>query len=97
MDWDIECEFVPGSKMNNINAVGSCSSDASLKRAGIKILHPSELDPVEDIDQILVHELLHVMFQMDILGITPKDGARWIAMEQAIELTSMALAKGWEG
>ena len=83
------------------NIWGNCSWTLSTLKATIKILHPEDYDPdlegldERDMEQILVHEILHLHFAP--FDETPKDSdgnfasSRGIMQEQAIEQISQAL------
>ena len=91
-DWDIRARFVkhyrfPQSKQGEVSCV------EEQKTALIRILVPEDYEPdqewPQDIEQTLVHELVHVHF----IAFTDseKGSAKDLALEQGVELTAWAL------
>ena len=62
-DWRVEVSVCRFDEMTQYNDSGNCSWNLDLKAAQIRIIHPEDYpqDAFEDqdIEQILVHELIH--------------------------------------
>lgn len=83
-DWNLTVRISPITRLGD-DYVGCCSYQLSHKHAVI------ELTGEEDIEETLVHELLHLHFAP--LGITDECGPRDVGQEQAINLIAEALIR----
>lgn len=89
-DWDIEAEIVPMSKLQETWHRGECEWIEQLRAAKIYILSADDYKNSGsicsyDMEQTLVHELLHLHFvSIDI-------DKYYMPIEQAIEAISRAL------
>ena len=93
-DWGIHASIRRANEMVNTDAEGECYWTLSLKEGFIHILDPIDHNPraihPPDIEETLVHEMLHLHFAQwddDTEGGIPVSG------EQAIECIAQALTK----
>jgi hypothetical protein len=86
-DWDIDAHIYRLSQLDDHNHQGECEWVEQSKVARIKILDPADFSRtimIQDMEECLVHELLHLHF-------APMDEDKYyMPIEQAIE----AIAKG---
>ncbi|BBN97495.1 hypothetical protein [Sporolactobacillus terrae] len=91
-DWDITAQIVPLSLMDDKSHGGECAWLMQSKVARINILRDEDYQGFaallpDDMEQTLVHELLHLHFApMD-------DDKYYMPIEQAIESISKALVE----
>ncbi|MCO7125105.1 hypothetical protein NIE88_04865 [Sporolactobacillus shoreicorticis] len=91
-DWDITAKIVPLSKMDHRDEAGKCEWNLESRFALIYVLSLDDYQNVGspmayDMEQTLVHELLHLHFApMD-------DDKYYMPIEQAIESISKALVE----
>ncbi len=97
LHWDVKL-FIVRHYDFPPNRMGNCYWTMSILTATIRILHPQDYDPAvdedADMEQILVHELLHLHFApYDRTSSADKNeiASEGIAQEQTIELLSKAL------
>jgi hypothetical protein len=62
--WRIKAKIVRKADMDFIDSGGECTAQSVCKEAYIKLLSPDDWDGYfnQDMEQILVHELLHLVF-----------------------------------
>ena len=93
-DWDIEVKIVREWDFVNKGSIGEVGRNNQHKSATIRILHPIDYDPCnygpQDMEEDLVHELLHLHFLSEMFDLEPK---MEIQYEQAINRVSEALVK----
>ncbi len=92
-DWDVEIKFDKPRDMPD-GIIGLCRPMTTQKYARVSILHPTDMDPSEDFETVLVHELLHIVFHGELIGI-PRKGVESVLFEQAIQATAEALVRGY--
>ena len=89
-DWEIDINFYRARDFSNLDALGECVFNINSKEASIKILDPIDFETEYDIEEVVVHELLHLHF------------AQWtaannyecpISAEQGIDAIAQALTK----
>ncbi len=92
-DWKIEVEFKHSWDLDE--ALGTCRTDLARKTATISMVHPEEqIQRDEDPEETLVHEILHLLtagFHHPAVG--RLGGGRLSAMEQMVDLVSIALVR----
>lgn len=90
-DWNIYARIVRGYEMENPNAMAHINVVYCNKSAIIRIMDPIDYEPdivtPQDMEQSLVHELLHI----HLWALNDDDTHN--EMEQAIEAMSMALVQ----
>lgn len=90
-DWDVKIEFARSFEMETVRRAGEVSYVCEKKTAVIKILvpqdYPTDIRWKQDIEQTVVHELLHLHFSWtdDLTGLANT------GMEQAINCIALAL------
>lgn len=97
-DWRISVRWAESEEMENNS--GSCRVHNDGKMATIKVLAPSAYNPTSDMykldppdtEQIVVHEMLHIHFDMLMNHDDPSDHEQTM-QEQAIEFISQALVE----
>ena len=92
-DWDIFLSIVPKKDLLLPNCKGTNIRQLGLKCASIQLLDPKDFDSnieVYDMEQTLVHELLHLTFAIADNQSDCEQGTPWY-IEQGIELVSKAL------
>lgn len=98
-DWDVQVSVDRAFNMKLREVSGECEWLLQAKRAHIRILHPDDhprdTSLSEDMEQILVHELIHLHFApFDKF----EDGSlEQIAMEQAVDLIADSLVRLYRG
>jgi hypothetical protein len=65
-DWDVHVRIARQCDFNNEEAIGECRATLTKKTALIYVLDPVDFHPAsewpQDMEEILVHELLHLHF-----------------------------------
>lgn len=86
-DWDVKVSYV---RAYDMEGQGRCSATPKLRKALIAILDPQDYDPAQhwpqDVEQTLVHELLHLYFRAGDIGSVDE-----LNTEQGVEATAKAL------
>lgn len=91
-DWDITPRIERRHNMDVDNVTGTCTYNLNAKKARIQILDPIDYNEDEfskDLEQTLVHELLHLHFSGWTL-ISENSECPWHA-EQGIDAIAQAL------
>lgn len=93
-DWDIEFTVRRERDMSQTGLMGECFQAEEHRRAEIVVLDPIDHDPETwlpyDLDQTIVHELLHLHFGW--LG-SNDDSRETVCLEQAINALSAAFVR----
>lgn len=97
-DWDVEVKYSRDRDFNSPGCQAECRIADTLKKAYIRIQDPVDYDSVgpQDIEQSLVHELVHLHthgFTKELArheGEVRKDTAEYILFEQAVEVLATA-------
>lgn len=91
-DWQIDVRFAHAREMAEESRIGETLMNATSKAAIIKVLFPAELSAgdavLHPIDEIIIHELLHLHFEQ----VAEDKDINRLAMEQAIEATACGIA-----
>jgi hypothetical protein len=96
-DWVIRISIKRARAMRGAGgALGYAQYERSLKSAEIVLMDPIDHDEEDfvhyDLEQTLVHELLHLHFA----GYEAKEGSpEHLCLEQAIDLSAYALIEAW--
>jgi hypothetical protein len=94
-DWDVVVSIDRARDMTLSEVDGECEWTLASKQARIRILDPMDFPPdskwPQDMEQILVHELLHLHFAP--FDRFERGSLEHVAMEQAIDLIASALVK----
>jgi len=93
-DWRIKIRFATAEELKeatDADAIGGCQSLVEAREANLLLLPPEALNPnderEQDIENTIVHELLHCHFA----AFKSDDSQVQLAQEQAIEAISEAL------
>lgn len=93
-DWDVKILIVSKEDMSKPNIQGSCTYTLSTKTALISILNPINYDPScpwkQDLEQTLVHELLHLHFSF-VSRLIEDGSLEQIIEDQVVSALSKAL------
>ena len=93
-DWDIHVKMVRHYELAGGENAGSCHYSVTLREATLQVMDPidNSHEYPEDIEEVLVHELVHLVFSGIDNGETGQiEGASRIFYEQAVEATARAL------
>ena len=97
-DWDVRIEVVRKDRMPE-NRSGQCSFVLAKKAAVIYLLHPEDADSSwvceYDIEQTLVHELVHLHLAPWSRYFDEEDSEAELFLEQTVHALSTSLYKGW--
>ena len=84
-DWEVTIGYAHQHEFRSPSAEAQCHYERNLKRARILVLEPAEYHSgngfPQDIEETVVHELLHLHFAT----IDDSDGVKEVVFEQAIE------------
>ena len=87
-DWDVGIRYIRGYDMGN--DLGRVTYTHTKKQANIRVLDPDDADPEwlpqQDIEQTVVHELLHLHMEP-----WHAEGTDHLLMEQAVDAISGTL------
>lgn len=90
-DWTIDVVFKRYWSMD-ANTAGQCDHNLSLKKATILLLDPQDLNDTEDLEEIVVHELLHLhTATFHSAEVKSLHGLRRIGMENMVDQLAQAL------
>lgn len=89
-DWDIIIRPVHRKDLNNSSAMAECDYKYGIREAVIRVAFPGENNEDEhpyDLEQTIVHELLHIHFGLvneGSQGLNVNDTQKWL-FERAID------------
>ena len=89
-DWEVDINFYRSRDFTNSDALEECTFNINARDAVIKILDPIDFETEYDIEEVVVHELLHLHFAqwtVDNNYICPTSA------EQGIDCIAQALIK----
>lgn len=98
-DWDVEVIYSRDRDFNSPGCQAECRIADTLKKAHIRIQDPIDYDSSgpQDIEQSLVHELIHLHMHSFTQGVAKgngqgkvNDSAEYVQFEQAVELLATA-------
>jgi hypothetical protein len=90
-DWQLTASYAHQHQFSSVGAEAQCNWQSQLKRAQLLVLEPDEYHDEQgfpqDIEESVVHELLHLHFA----AIDDTTGLKGTVFEQAIECIATAL------
>lgn len=95
-DWDVQAKFVPYDTWENAGTWGDCCCHGFKRKAWIRILDPNtpEMGKDHDIELTLIHELVHVLYAPDRLGMDrERNPEAFRFYEEAVDITSCAFRR----
>jgi Zn-dependent M32 family carboxypeptidase len=99
LDWDVKVRIVRGSELSRNETMGQVDYSRAKKMAIIRLIDPIDHEENEpfplDHEEVLVHELMHVVLAwMDHYAPEPDTFER-VLWDESVELTIDQTARGW--
>ena len=91
-DWEVDIKFSSHRDMPE-GLVGVCRAMTTQKYAQIRII--KDIPPDEDLETVVVHELMHIVYHPEMMGLGDINKTQNDLYEQATQATTEALVKGW--
>lgn len=88
-DWKVDVKLSKGQDMDGANVIGMCTPMTSKREADILIREGGDDGEYEE---ILIHELLHIVFHPELIGIEDKGMNMY---EQGVDVTAKALREAY--